>query len=74
MQEQRRLVREDAPRETVLSHEEGVLPCSGQRVEAAVDLDEFVIGDRFSQAAPGDARGRCLCGGDVAVMGLRYVD
>ena len=74
MEEQRRLVREDAPREAVLRHEEGVLPRPGKRVEAAVDLDELGPLDGLRQAAPGDARGRRLGGGYVTVAGLRYFE
>lgn len=58
----------------MLRYEEGVLPSTGQRIEAAIDLDELALAHGFCQTAPGYASCRRLSCSDVAVSSFRYVD
>jgi len=56
----------------VLSDAEGVLPRAGRRIETTVHLDELTA-HGFCKLASGDAGGRRLSAGDVAVVVRGYV-
>lgn len=73
VEEERRVVRENASREAVLSYVEGVLPHVGKRIETPVHLDELTGAHGFCELASWNSGVRHLSAGDVAVAVRGYV-